>query len=162
MNKIISNIVVCFGLIFCFFVQAQAQESTTIIDYLQTDSSGSEGIILIESDSNITALIGKPNSSASVNENSGLLETTGYRLQIYMGNNPQNSRTEASARQSEIKKKYPEVSTYLNYDAPNWKLLAGDFTTREEASVFRQQLQKDFPQFGREIYIIVDKVKIPF
>ena len=160
MRKIISFLTILFWTLNCVLMQAQSQ-SVNIIQDLESDSYSSEGVIQVESDPAITALIGKPNSQADLTVNAGFIERTGFRLQIYMGNDPSRARSEASSRQASIKNLFPDLITYLNYEAPNWKLLAGDFITREEASVFRQQLQKEFPQFGKEIYIVVDKVKIP-
>ncbi|MCC8146966.1 MAG: SPOR domain-containing protein [Bacteroidales bacterium] len=161
MKKKISFLTVLCCLFCCTLLQAQSRSANIIIE-LESNSSGSEGVIHIESDPAITALIGKPNSQTEIlSADHDLIERTGYRLQIYMGNNPSRARSEASSRKASIENVFPELKTYLTYEAPNWKLVAGDFISREEATVFKQQLQKEFPQFGKEIYIVVDKIKIP-
>lgn len=161
MKKRISFLTVLFCIANCILLQAQNQPASNIIEALKSNSNSSEGVIHIESDPAITALIGKPNNQIERSGNYGFIERPGFRLQIYMGNNPSRARSESSSRQAAIKEIFPNLGTYLNYEAPNWKLLAGDFISREEATVFKQQLQKEFPQFGKEIYIIVDKIKIP-
>jgi hypothetical protein len=135
-------------------VLSQAQNNT-IIDHLQTRTSVSEGMIRITSNPAITALLGAPNNQMAVS--SDLIERSGYRIRVFMG----NSRSEATSRDAAIKSAFPELQTYLNYEAPNWKLSAGDFITREEATVFLQKFQKDFPLYGKEMYILVDKIKVP-
>ncbi len=40
---------------------------------------------------------------------------------------------------------YPETPTYLSYDAPYYKLKAGNFRTRLEASAFLARIQNDYP-----------------
>jgi hypothetical protein len=140
----------------------EMQAQTSIIEDLQSVSSLSEGVIHIESDAAITALIGTPSSRvSSTSGTSDYAERTGYRIQVFMGSAPSTARSEASSKQAAIRNSFPEIATYLTYNAPNWKLLAGDFLTREEATIFKQQLQREFPQFGREMYIVVDKIKIP-
>ncbi|MDR0681204.1 MAG: SPOR domain-containing protein [Dysgonamonadaceae bacterium] len=137
------------------------QAQTTIIEELESNSNPAEGVIHIESDSAITALIGTPNNRLIASESYDYIERSGFRIQVFMGNDHNTARSEASSKQASIKEVFPDLATYLTYEAPNWKLSAGDFTTREEATFFKQQLQKEFPQFGKEMYIIVDKIKLP-
>lgn len=160
MKKRFSFLIVLIYLLGVYTSNAQNQ-STNIIDELESNTNSSEGVIHIESDPSITALIGKPANQIAKTGNYDYIERNGFRLQIYMGNNPRTARSEAFSRQVSIKSIFPDVETYLNYDTPNWKLLAGDFVSREEATIFKQQLQKEFPQFGKEIYIITDQIKVP-
>jgi hypothetical protein len=130
----------------------------TIIDDLQTQANPADGIIHIDSDSIVAALIGKPNAHGHV---AGTAERTGFRIQVFMGGNPQKSRAEATAKQTAIRTAFPELPAYLLYEAPNWRLLVGDCITREEANLVKQRLQRQFPQFGKEMYIVSDRIKIP-
>jgi hypothetical protein len=147
--------------IFLVVFSLSSIQAQNIIDDLQSTTNASEGVIRIESDPAITALIGNPGNRMDPNKNYDFAERSGYRIQVFMGNNPGKARSEATYKQAAIKEAFPDLPTYLSYDAPNWKLLAGDFITREEANLVKQQLQREFPQFGKEIYIIVDKIKIP-
>jgi hypothetical protein len=147
-----------FVLCLCNSIISQAQ---TIIDDLQSTTNASEGVIRIESDPAITALIGNPSNHIDPNKNYDFIEQSGYRIQVFMGNSPGKARSEATSKQAAIKAAFPDLPTYLMYESPNWKLLAGDFITREEANLVKQQLQREFPNFGKEMYIIVDKIKLP-
>lgn len=147
-------------LLFALLIFSGLQAQTTIVEDLESVSvTGNEGVIVIFSDPAITALLGTSSPGAALEEGE-LVSRSGYRLQVFMGNNPRTAKNEAFRKQEMIRELFPELTTYANYDAPNWKLLAGDFLTREEAQLYKQKLQKAFPQFGKEIYTIQDTVKI--
>jgi hypothetical protein len=75
--------------------------------------------------------------------------------------NSKTARKELSDRGSLIKGAFPDVAIYSGYVAPNWKLLVGDFKTKEEANIFRQKIKQSIPELGKEMYIVPDKVNIP-
>ena len=151
--------IILFLLFLALGVQAQQVKQVTIIDDLETPVSG-EGTVQVSSDSKITELIGlvSPEMSASQKD---YVKTNGYRIQVFMSNDPRTARGEISERGSQIKELFPEVAIYTGYTAPNWKLSVGDFLTKDEADVFRQKLKKAIPKFGKEMYIIQDKINIP-
>lgn len=132
----------------------------TIIDNLEAQTNASDGIINIECDSAIVALIGSPVAS-STSENGGeTITRQGFRIQVFMGSKPGAARAEATSKQNAIKESFPELPVYMAYIAPNWKLTVGDFTTREEANLVKQQLQRAFPEFGQEMYIVSAAIKM--
>jgi len=147
-------------IIFCA-LNVNSIQAQTIIDDLQAQTHAEEGIIHIDCDPAIVALIGKPDKQLAANSNADFLERNGYRIQVFMGNgNDPQARPEANSKQSAVRDAFPELSTHLRYEAPNWKLLVGDFMTREEANIVLRQLQKEFPQFGKEMYIVSEKIKL--
>ena len=153
-------------LLFLFFTtglyyhntQAQGKQGT-IIDDLETFVPGN-GIIQIISDPRITELIGIRSSNKSSNEKS-YVKTGGYRIQVFMSNDSQTAKKEISDKGNLIKSVFPDIPTYPWYVAPNWKLLVGDFRTKEEADAFKQKLLKSIPELGKEMYVIANKVNIP-
>ncbi|GHV09594.1 hypothetical protein FACS1894162_0450 [Bacteroidia bacterium] len=130
----------------------------TIIEDLRSHHV-SEGVISIDAEWGINALIGKPGLviNDDTDEAVKFTELSGFRIQVSMG----NSRSETQAKQSEIQQTYPKLATYLIYEAPNWKLFAGDFITREEANMVKKQLQQAFPKFGKALYVVISKIKVP-
>jgi hypothetical protein len=133
----------------------------TIIEALEIPLMN-EGVIDIKSDSLITALIGKPNSKIPKESgNYDIIRLNGFRLQVFMGNDPKKSKAEALDRQNQIKTTLENTEAYVFYDSPNWRVLVGDFMTREEATFFKEILRKEFPQFGKEMYIVADKINMP-
>jgi len=150
MNKIVLWIIFCA-------LSINSIHAQTIIDHLQSQTNASDGIIRVEADSTTIALIGKPNSGWDGSSN--FTERQGYRIQVFMGNNPQKARAEGTSKRSAIQSAFPELPTYLLFESPNWRLLVGDFMTLEEANLVKQRLQKEFPQFGKEMFIVSEKIK---
>jgi len=149
-----------FAAYFCFIeVQAQQVKQVTIIDDLETPVPG-EGVIQIHSDPKITDLIGLVSPETSVND-ADYITSNGYRIQVFMSNNPKTARGELNNRVNLIKGTFPDIAVYNMYVAPNWKLLVGDFKTKEEAEIFRQKIKQFIPELGKEMYIVPDKINIP-
>ena len=140
-------------------IQAQQVKQVTIIDDLETPVPG-EGVIQITCDPQITNLIGLVSPETSVND-ADYITTNGFRIQVFMSNNPKTASGELTKRGNLIKETFPDIATYRGYVAPNWKLLVGDFRTKEEADVFRQKIKHAIPELGKEMYIVPDKVNIP-
>jgi len=155
--------IILFFLLFagtCFSgIKAQQVKQVTIIDDLQTLVPG-EGVIQISSDPKITELIGLVSPEMSVSE-ADYAQTSGFRVQVYMSNDPKTAIKDIMDKGSLIKDAFPDVAIYKGYSAPNWKLLVGDFLTKEEAAVFMLQMKKSIPKLGKEMYIVPDKVNIP-
>jgi len=61
----------------------------------------------------------------------GPLLIKGYRVQLGIS----QSRDQLS----------PDIRTYLNYEQPNFKLRAGDFKSKAEASTFMYSIRKQYP-----------------
>ena len=143
-----------------FMLCALNISAQSILDELQKNTNSSEGVIRVECSAAIAALIGSPSSATPTNTNTTEIIRQGFRIQVFMGSKLGVARNEATSKQNAIRELFPNLSTYLSYDAPNWKLLAGDFTNREEANIIKQQLQRAFPEFGQEMYIVVSPIKI--
>ncbi|MDR1683139.1 MAG: SPOR domain-containing protein [Candidatus Symbiothrix sp.] len=131
----------------------------TIIDELQANVDSSEGVIRVECSPAIAALIGTPIPSSAENREETITRP-GFRVQVFMGSKPGAARAEATSKQNTIKEQFPELPVYMTYNAPNWKLTVGDFTTREEANLVKQQLQRAFPEFGQEMYLVSATIKM--
>lgn len=77
----------------------------------------------------------------------------GYRIQIYFG----ASRQKASEIKVEFANQYPEVSAYLSYQQPNYKVRVGDYRSRFEAHLLLTELQGKYPT----TFVVPDDVKLP-
>jgi hypothetical protein len=77
----------------------------------------------------------------------------GFRLLVVNTNN----RQEAINAKSKIYTAYPELKAYLIYQAPYYKLKAGNFKTRAEAEPYRKALNAQFP---KGVFIINDTVEL--
>jgi len=150
-----------FAACFCFseVLQAQVVKQATIIDDLET-LVPNQGIIQISCDTKIIELLGILSPEISANEKNYVI-MNGFRILVLMSNNPKTAKKEISNRGSLIMGAFPETTIHTGYTPPNWKLLVGDFRTKDEAEVFKQKLLKAIPELGKEMFIVSDKVNIP-
>ena len=151
----IKSAITALGILLGVFCMENVQ-AQTIVDNLQSQTNASDGIIRIKCDPSIIALIGKPNGQLAASSTSNFVERNGFRIQVCM----EKVRTDAASKQSAIQSAFPELFTDLRFEAPNWRLLVGNFMTREEAVSVQQHLQKEFPSFGKEMYIVQDKIRL--
>ena len=144
---------------FCYSELSAQVKQVTIIDDLETLVPG-KGIIQISCDPKIKELIGVLSPGASFQEGN-TIKTNGFRIQVFTSNDSKTATNEVNNKGNLIRSVFPEIAVYKAYTAPNWKLIAGDFLTREEAEVFRQKMLKEIPQLGKEMYIISSIIEIP-
>jgi hypothetical protein len=77
----------------------------------------------------------------------------GYTIQIYTG----NSRQEAETIKSEFDALYPEIATSLIYFQPTYKVKAGSFFDRLEATRKYEEVKVFFPR----ALLIPEKLSLP-
>ena len=142
----------------CFSGLKAQEKQVKIIDELERNVPN-EGFIIITADPKIKDLIGVISPETSSNKDISIV-ANGFRIQVFMSNNPRTARRELLEKIGSIKSVFTEIAVHDIYAAPNWKLLVGDFLTKEEAEVFKQKLQKSIPGLGREMYIVQDKINI--
>ena len=144
----------CLVLLFCCFVSIQLKaQYNTIIDRLKADIPG-EGRVSITADEKILALTGKCMAADDT-----YLKLNGFRINVYSGNG-RNAKETAENRERMILEKFPEITTYLVYNPPFFRLRIGDFQNEEAAIVFFNRVKKEFPQFAREMLIVSDEIKV--
>ena len=82
----------------------------------------------------------------------------GYRIQVFSDRNQRTAKGEALTKERSIKEAFPEMGTYITYDAPSWRLRVGDFRTRDEAVIRLGELREMFPGYAGEMIIVVDVI----
>lgn len=100
------------------------------------DSANAEGSVRVSKDSRIDVLIKKQiyiNTLAIRNQ-------PGFRVQIHSS----NRRNDANDAKAKVMQLYPQYRTYLDFQAPYFKVRIGDFKTREEATELRDKLSTQF------------------
>lgn len=130
---------------------ALVANADNIFTDLKTDKSG-EGKVTISQSSEISNLLDKKKAEWA---NKKQLTFSGYRVQVYMGNQQKKSKDEASVREANIKARFPELKTYMTFSSPFWKLKVGNFRTHAEALKVANQLKNEF-KWGGDIYIVRD------
>lgn len=125
-----------------------------------------KGRVIIYEDESISHVLGRPmgpHRTVYTNADGTIryYKMRGYKIQAFSGNDQRTSKNEAMAKQAQINKAFPELETVVQFDSPFWRLRIGNFETREEAQAVMNELRSAFPSFGKEMYIVVDEVRIP-
>ncbi|MCX6259158.1 MAG: SPOR domain-containing protein [Bacteroidia bacterium] len=97
--------------------------STKINSYGQADTPLKNNTINIYHDGRIDSLISKLYSTTDDKP-----KINGYRIQIYSGSN----KKEALKAKSDFLQAYDNITIYLIYEQPNYKIRVGDFRNRVE------------------------------
>lgn len=77
----------------------------------------------------------------------------GYRLLVLNT----SSRDEAAAAKTKVYTYFPELKSYLLYQAPYFKLKVGNFKDKKEAEDYQKRLEKYFP---KGVFIMNDTIEI--
>lgn len=123
-----------------------------IFETLSKKEAG-QGSVAISQHPNMKVLLEKKNNDTDAQGN---VVISGFRVQIYMGNKQKLSKSEAFEREKLVKEKYKELSSYVTFASPFWRLRVGDFRNYADALVLASSLKTDFPDFASEIYVIKD------
>ena len=150
----------CILLLFAFMM---AGTSSLFAQTALQRSGLGKGEVVINQSAAIREMVGERMRGANVETTDSLtfLKVQGYRTQVFSGNNQRVSKDEAFRKEKEIKELFPEIPTYVTYNAPFWKLRVGDFRSHEEAYHMMRLLMGAFPKYGKEMYIVREEIKIP-
>lgn len=88
-----------------------------------------------------------------------MIKTTGYRVQIFAGNNTREAKLQAEAYAQEIVELFPNLSVYTPFLSPRWICRVGDFTSIEEADATLRDIRR-LKKF-KEVAIVRDQILIP-
>lgn len=146
-----------------------AQESVGQVDSAQIsilEHLQETGRISIAQDDRLSNLLGhsqevRRNVKSMRGENTDRIVSSGFRIRVFSGNNQNESKRRAYDLAQEIGEKFPELETYVLFKTPNWRLTVGNFRTSEEAYAALRELKKEFPIWGREMFIIKDEIELP-
>ncbi len=139
----------------------QQGHTTTIFDEL-TKSEPGKGEVTIDQPQAIRNMVGSRQSGMNVVTSDGrsFLRLQGYRVQVFTGND-RTAKDEAFRKETEIKEAFPNLTTYVTFNAPFWRLRVGDYNSHEEAYFMQRQLSQAFPAYGKEMYIVREEVRVP-
>lgn len=149
-----------------FWVDAQtSRQKNEILKELNSNSPG-KGNVTVYEDESIKQILGRPMGPPRTiySDAEGSVQyykMRGFKIQAFSGNDQRTSRDEANRKQSLITNQYPDHEAVVLFETPFWRLRVGNFQSRPEAEAALQQLRESFPSFGKEMYIVVDEVKIP-
>ncbi len=126
--------------------------------FKRADGNNSTGQLTIIQDPSIDTLITR---YILVNENvyreNGRYGMKGFRIQIYSSSN-RNAREESNKARAAFISKFPDIDSYQLYAEPGYfKIRAGDFRTKTEATKLLLLVRKEFP----EAYLVPDIINFP-
>jgi len=87
-------------------------------------------------------------------------EITGYRVQIYSSNSQQTAKVEALKLEKRILEEDLEVEVHVLYTPPFWKVRLGDFRTREEANLLKEEIIRRMPEIQGDTYVVRDQITV--
>ncbi|WP_294587412.1 SPOR domain-containing protein [uncultured Bacteroides sp.] len=148
-----------FGLllIVCFAFATYSVAQNNIVKSLERTVPG-QGKVTIHQDARIGALIGSEYTPVSTEERK-VIKSSGYRLQVYAGNNTREAKNEAHSVASRVKERFPDLTVYTFFNLPRWLCRAGDFRSIEEADAMMRQLRAT--GVFKEVSIVKDQINIP-
>jgi hypothetical protein len=124
-----------------------ASRNTDIFAMLNDPKSGT-GTIKVIRDENINTLFYR-----YVEYNRNQNSIMGYRIRIF-SDSGQPAKQKALNERARFIKDHSDVSAYLVYDTPNFKIYVGDFRTKSEALKLFKQIKKEFPK----AFIVNEKI----
>lgn len=151
MKKLGSLLVACFA----FATLSVAQNN--IVKSLERNVPG-QGKVIIHQDARIAALIGTEYVPAD-SEEKRVIKSSGYRIQVYAGNNTRQAKNEAHNVAASVKEHFPELPVYTFFNPPRWLCRAGDFRSIEEADAMMRRLRAT--GVFKEVSIVKEQVNIP-
>ncbi len=131
---------------------AKAQD---IITSLEREAVG-QGKVTIHQDAAVQVLMSADRSATGDQK---VIKTSGFRVQVYAGNNTREARNEANEVAARVKKYFPDLTVYTLFEAPRRLCRVGDFRSIEEADAVMRRM-KSSGAF-KEISIVKDQISIP-
>ena len=172
--KIVASLFFLFFIVNNLIVNAQESiqpnatkqnSSTSIIEDLNSKKTN-QGNVMIYQDEAIKGILTKPAPANLPVYSSGdgsvqYVKMRGYKIQVFSGNDQRKSKDEAYYKQKLINDVFSDIETVVFFNSPRWILRAGNYKTRSEANAAMELIMQQFPNFGKEMYVISDTVKIP-
>ena len=117
--------------------------------YSQSDTS----TVVVHKDPRVDLLIKKQTQINEETSRESRRFVPGYRVQV-INSNDRNKVFEAKVK---VYKQFPELTPYIMYQAPFYKLKLGNFTSQDDAENYRKKLSRLFPE---GIYVVRDTIEV--
>lgn len=125
------------SIIIALAVAASAQ-AQGILTELAKDAPG-QGKVVITQSPEVAALVGSKTATTSADGKT--INTVGFRIQLFAGNNSRAAKDEVYRIAALAKKKFPDYEVYTVFQSPRWLCRFGDFKTIEEADSMMRELE---------------------
>jgi hypothetical protein len=121
----------------------------SIRSFAQTDTSA----IIVHKDPRIDLLVKKQIEINEITTRDARRFIQGYRILVVSS----NDRNKVMTAKSKLYQQFPALQVYLMYQAPFYKLKAGNFKERKDAEDYLPNVQQMFPS---GVYIIRDTIEV--
>lgn len=140
-----------FGfLVLTFFFALKTIAQPEIYQSLSSSKTGWGKVTLLQ-ESRIEGIVSK-----HIEINQKAKGFPGYRVQVYFGSGS-DAKSIANKIRSELNNQFPEIGSYLLYEAPYFKVRVGDFRNRNEAYKAFKLVQGNYPG----AFIVEDLIEMP-
>ena len=143
-------------LIVCFVFATFSIAQNNIVKSLERNVPG-QGKVTIHQDARIAALIGMVTTVGT--DEQRMIKSSGYRIQVYAGNNTRQAKNEAYAVAARIKEYFPDLTVYTFFNLLRWLCRAGDYRSIEEADAMMRRLRAT--GVFKEVSIVREQINIP-
>ena len=109
--------------------------------------------VVVHKDPRLDLLVKKHTDMNAAIKKASMRSAKGYRVLVINT----NKRDEAMAAKTKIYSNFPELKAYLVYQAPYFRLKAGNFRTKEEAQQYQKMLSAYFP---KGVFVVNDTIEV--
>lgn len=148
MNKRIANLLSAFILTFSLSAIA-APADTSIVSKLGRPQNGA--VVKVHQSPELSAMLLR--DTVSMDERL----VPGYRIQVFSDNSQKKAKEMAQERAKTIETTYPELTAYVTFNSPFWRVRVGNFSSYEEAAIKLRELKKMYPQY-HDMRIVKDNI----
>lgn len=142
-------------LVLCMAAFSVTLAQSNIVESLERNVPG-QGKVTIHQDARIADLIGSQSETSASEEK--VIRSSGYRVQLYAGNNTRQAKNEAHSVASRAKEYFPELTVYTFFNPPRWLCRVGDYRSIEEADAMMRKLRAT--GVFKEVLIVRDNINI--
>ena len=126
---------------------------TGLHSFGQTDSAAATAVI-IHKDFRLDILARKEAELNAAAAKAAARTGMGYRLQVLST----NDREQAMKIRTQLLQRYPDQKVYMLFQAPYVKLRFGNFTTKQEAELYKNQISRMLG--GASVYTISERIEV--
>lgn len=121
----------------------------------QNDSADSINIVEAINDYDGSVYVVQPQELDIItNHTSSHSKRGGYRIQVFSDNNLRTAKSAAERRKHAVESEKPGLSVTISFEAPYWRVRAGNFRTYNEANNMLSELKEAMPSFASEMRIV--------
>jgi hypothetical protein len=126
---------------------------TALQAFAQTDSLPTTAVV-IHKDFRLDILARKEAELNTATAKLAARTAMGYRLQVLST----NDRDQAMKIRTQLLQRYPDQKVYMLYQMPYVKLRFGNFTTKQEAEMYKKQISQMLG--GASVYTISERIEV--